>query len=381
MRGILKPFFLLIVVSIAALTPGGDRDVFGRSSGAGKESLSDRGDRAAGDYDTVKGSKLLPQKQSCFSRLTAHSTVVQQLNAIVQLKGLNFPPPQTRGRAKVPLKLLEGSRVFTVELTLGNLPGEFLLDTGASTTLVSTPTVQKLGLVGEKIPSERLTSAVAGDECPEMSANVHELPTLAVDGVRVERLRGLELTSTQIPGELSGVLGMDVLRHFDLKINPQTRQLELLPPSEPNPNPTQQAIPLKSHLGVMLAEIEINGKGPFTFMLDTGADTIFISHSLANILQLSEASRQEIQVIGFCGLEDAELSTLERVKIQQHQQSNLEAVILSSPSVLDLLEVDGILGQSFFNRYEQYWRFGSTDSYNNFGGSLILTPFGPKSEN
>ncbi|EAW34639.1 hypothetical protein L8106_21989 [Lyngbya sp. PCC 8106] len=317
----------------------------------------------------------LPLGRYHFSYHTTDDSVLQPLNAIVQLKGLNFPPPQTQGEATIPLKRLEGSQVFTVELTLGNQSGEFLLDTGASTTMLSTPMVERLGLEGgKKVANEQLTSAVAGDDCPEMSATVHQLPTVTIDRVRVEELRGLEFTNTLIPGELSGVLGMDFLRHFDLNLNPKTQQLKLLTPSQLNSAETQQAIPLKSRLGVMLAEIEINGQGPFTFMLDTGADTIFISPSLSLTLQLDQASRQDIQVIGFCGLEMAERSTLKQVKMGDTEQTNLEAVILSSPSVLDLLEVDGILGQNFLNHYEQYWRFNLTEDSNIFDGSLILLP-------
>ncbi|MEB3277805.1 MAG: retropepsin-like aspartic protease [Lyngbya sp.] len=394
MRQNLRWFLLPIVVSIATLPVNADNNTpihlseqhkrfsighSERREESNRLNLSLGVRKIPSDSFKVRGSNLLPQKESCFSRLTAHSTVVQQLNAIVQLKGLNFPIPRIEGQATIPLKRLEGSQVFTVKLTLGNISGDFLLDTGASTTMLSTPMVEQLGLVGEKIESEQLTSAVAGDDCPEMSANVHQLPTITVDGVRVEQLRGLEFTNTLIPDELSGVLGMDFLRHFDLKLNPKTQQLQLLSPSQLNPAETQQAIPLKSRLGVMLAEIEINGQGPFTFMLDTGADTTFISPSLSLSLQLNEASRQEIQVIGFCGIEIAERSTLKQVQVGDFQQNNLEAVILSSPSVLDLLEVDGILGQNFLNHYEQYWRFNLTaesksGNTNNFEGSLILLP-------
>lgn len=301
-----------------------------------------------------------------------------ELNAIVQLKGLNLPPPQTRGEATIPLQVLEGSQVFTLELTIGRKVGNFLLDTGASTTLISTPMIQQLGLVGQPIASEALTSAVAGDECPEMRATLHRLPEIKIEDVRVQEMRALEFSNTLIPGGLSGVFGMDFLRHFDLKLNPETQQLKFLKPTPIVSREIDSGIPLKSHLGVMLAAIEINGKGSFTFMLDTGADTLFISQNLAQKLKLDQASREPIQVQGFCGLEEAERSTLKQVKIGEHQQQNLEAVILSSPSVLDLLEVDGILGQSFLNHYYQHWRFSSSDNSDNFKGSLILTPVSSK---
>lgn len=295
------------------------------------------------------------------------------LNAIVRLEGLNLPDPKTIGQAIIPLQRLEGSQVFTLQLAIGGKSGSFLLDTGASTTMIATTVVQELGLTGEPIPNQGLAYAVAGDDCPNMNAILHRLPPLVINQVRVEELRGLEFSTTVIPEELSGVVGMDFLRNFDLKLNPKTRQLQLLNPSALPAEFVPQAIPLKSRLGVMLASVKINNQGPFTFLLDTGADTIFISQQLADQIQINHSHRQPIQVQGFCGLEDAEVSRLEKVTIQDYNQNNLEAVILSSP-VLDLLQIDGIIGQSFLNQYQQYWRFNSPTQSQDFEGSLLLIP-------
>jgi len=298
---------------------------------------------------------------------------VFSVNAIVKLQGLNLPPPKTVGQTTIPLQVLEGSQVFTLQLFIGGTSGSFLLDTGASTTMITSAVAQQLGLKGEPISNEGLDYAVAGDDCPNMNAILHHLPPLVINQVRVEELQGLEFSTTVIPEDLFGVLGMDFLRNFDVKINPKTRQLQLLNPSELSPESFEEAIFLQSRLGVMLAVVKINGKGPFTFLLDTGADTIFISEQLADQLQLDPLNRQSIQVQGFCGLEDAERSRLEQVSIQGYHQNNLEAVILSSP-VLDILQVDGIIGQSFFNQYQQYWRFSSPSKSGDFQGSLLLVP-------
>lgn len=307
------------------------------------------------------------------SRSKATMLSILPLNAIVKLQGLNLPPPRTVGQATIPLQLLEGSQVFTFQLKIGDESGSFLLDTGASTTMIGTPLAQQLGLKGEPISNDGLAYAVAGDDCPDMDAKLHNLPPLVINQVRVEELRGLEFSSTLIPEDLLGVVGMDFLRNFDIKLNPKTRQLQLLNPSRLPPEDLAQAIPLQSRLGVMLAQVKINGKGPFTFMLDTGADTIFISEQLASKLAINPVSRRDIQVQGFCGLEDAEQARLEHISLLNHQQQNLEAVILSSP-VLDLLQVDGILGQSFLNQYQQYWRFNSSGRSEDFRGSLLLVP-------
>ncbi|CAD0227370.1 retropepsin-like aspartic protease [Planktothrix agardhii] len=310
------------------------------------------------------------------NNLESNTTIllsIFSLNAIVRLEGLNLPNPKTIGEATIPLQRLEGSQVFTLQLDIGGKSGSFLLDTGASTTMIANTVVQELGLIGEPIPNQGLAYAVAGNDCPNMNAILHRLPPLVINQVRVEELRGLEFSTTVIPEELSGVLGIDFLRNFDLKLNPKTRQLQLLNPSALPAEFVPEAIPLKSRLGVMLASVKINDQGPFTFLLDTGADTIFISKQLANQIKINHSDRQPIQVQGFCGLEDAEVSRLEKVTIQDYDQNNLEAVILSSP-VLDLLQIDGIIGQSFLNQYQQYWRFNSPTQSQDFQGSLLLVP-------
>jgi len=315
----------------------------------------------------------LPLVHNSLGSNSTMSLSVFSLNAIVRLEGLNLPNPKTIGQATIPLKLLEGSQVFTLKLNIGGKFGSFLLDTGASTTMIATTLVQELGLKGEPISNQSLAYAVAGDDCPNMNAILHHLPPLIINQVRVEELRGLEFSTTVIPEELSGVLGIDFLRNFDLQLNPKTRQLKLLNPSPLPAESVVEAIPLQSRLGVMLTTVNINGKGPFTFLLDTGADTIFISKQLANQIKLNNSNRQQIQVQGFCGLEDAEVSRLEKVTIHGYEQNNLEAVILSSP-VLDLLQIDGIIGQSFLNKYQQYWRFNSPAKSGDFEGSLLLVP-------
>ncbi|NEQ78393.1 MAG: clan AA aspartic protease [Okeania sp. SIO2C9] len=316
-------------------------------------------------------------RELCVNPEIAENTThkYRKIGAIVELEGLNLPRPKVTGKATIPLQFLTGGKAFSLTATLGKKLGNFLLDTGASTSIIATETVKELGLMGKPVPQELLTYAVAGDECPEMKSNLHSLPVFKIDNVKVEGLTVLEFTTTVMPDGLSGVLGMDILSNFDVEINPQTQELKLLPPTPIPTTNIDDAIQLKAKLGVMLAEVEINGKGPFIFMLDTGAESIFISQKLASHLNISVAERQEIRVQGFCGIEMAEYASLAKVKMGNYQLTNLETVILSSP-VLKLLEVDGILGQNFLNNYQQYWRFSNKNSQKiPTKGSLLLIPF------
>jgi predicted aspartyl protease len=302
------------------------------------------------------------------------SSIDLPLHAIVQLRDLKLSAPQVQGQATLPLQQLPESRSFTANLLVGGQSARFLIDTGASTSLVAGALVQKLGLTGQLIPREKLALAVSGNDCPDIYARLHQLPRLTADTVQIEGLQALEFPTIALPGGVSGVLGMDVLNNFDVQINPQTRQLQLSSPSQLPKTGFNQAVFLQARLGVMLAQVQINGKGPFTFLLDTGADSIFISQAVAQQLNLDALPHQSLQVEGFCGLEDAEQLTLAQVDLQGHHQTNLEGIVLSS-SILQVLQVDGILGQTFFNQYQQHWRFTPIASDGvTAAGSLLLTP-------
>ncbi|MBW4550141.1 MAG: retroviral-like aspartic protease family protein [Aphanocapsa sp. GSE-SYN-MK-11-07L] len=316
-------------------------------------------------------SARLHPKAAIAARPAAHLGLPQRSGqAIVQLRDLKLPQPQVQGQATLPMQYLANSRSFTVNLTVGGQTGKFVLDTGASTTLVSSKWVQQLGLKGEAIPREKFDLAMAGDDCPALSADLHRLPPLAIAELRVAELRALEFSKAIMPEGISGILGMNFLSHFDLKVNPQRLQLNLLPKTALSSAPT--AIPLQSKLGVMLAKVNVNGQGPFTFLLDTGADSVFISQGVAKQLKLDAVPREALKVLGFCGLEAAERLTLNQVELGQHRQANLEGIILSSP-MLSQMQVDGILGQEFFNHYQQNWQFSGVGSPQG-KGSLLLTP-------
>lgn len=321
----------------------------------------------------------------------------ESLKAIVQLRDLKLAPPQVQGQATLPLQLLPDSRAFTLSLRAGNQSGQFLVDTGASTSIMASELVQRLKLTGKPIPANQLSLAVAGDRCPPIQARWYRMPSLLpmpgtrqtnpnvptpppnqINGLQINGLQAIEFSRKILPGGILGVLGTDVLAQFDLKINPASPSLQFLPPSRLPVADQHRAIPLHRKLGVMIAQVKINGVGPFKVMLDTGADSVFISPRLAAQIQADPLLRQPIEVLGFCGIEKAEKLMLSQVEMtsgqQTYQQSNLEGIILTSP-ILKLLDVDGIVGQSFLAQYQQHWRFTPSQiNGQTVDGSLILNP-------
>jgi predicted aspartyl protease len=280
-----------------------------------------------------------------------------RLTAVVKSLGVAVTPTTSEGEANVQIKRLANSQVFTVPVVVAGKSQTFLLDTGASNSIVDSQTAKQLKLPSTPIPSELMKYMVVGNNCSELKGNIHPLPPLAVRSAKVKDLQGLGLPQKFIPGQLMGVLGLDFLSSFDVILNPQASTLQLLPPSQS----VKETVPLIGKLGVMTAETQINGQGPFRFLLDTGADSIVISQRLAQKLNLDRPENQKVEVLGFCGTEIGRQIKLERVSLNQHQVTKLDAIILDS-KVLYLLGVDGIIGQNFLNRYQQHWRFGQKNA-------------------
>jgi predicted aspartyl protease len=299
-------------------------------------------------------------------------SAIAQTQAIVQLQGLPLSPPKIQGQAKVPFQAEVGLRLLTIEGQVQNQPETFLVDTGASTSLLSKSLVERLKLEGRKIAGDRLSSAVAGTDCPNMDANLHTVPSMTIGTLQVQQWQGLEFLNRKLPYGLSGILGMNLLSAFDLTIYPKLRQLGLTSPSSLPIEEKDLSIPLQRRLGVMLTELTINQQGPFTFLLDTGAAVTFVSPKVAQATQLTEQPRQSVKVQGFCGLEPAYQVMAPMLKLGRYQVPQVETVVIDS-AVIQSLKVDGVLGQNVLNRFDQHWRFPNPQrSDSQAQGSLSL---------
>ncbi len=293
-----------------------------------------------------------------------------RITALIKLTGVTLPKPISQGQATVQVQPIADHQLFSIPIVIGGQTKNFLFDTGASNSMVDNQIAQKLGLSGTKIPNELMNYMAIGNHCTGINAMLYQLPPVNIQTAKVEGINGLGLPNTAIPGQQSGVIGIDFLSGFDVNFNPKTWQLKLLPHAQF----MSDAIPLVGKLGIMTTKVKINGEGPFTFMLDTGAEVMVISNNLAKKLALDSPKNETLEVQGFCGNEMGQKTKLAQVNLQKYQATNLDAVILNT-EVFNLIGIDGIIGQNFLNHYQQYWQFGET---NQLGfpeqGSLSLSP-------
>lgn len=297
-----------------------------------------------------------------------------RLSILVRAMGLKPNLPMGQGQTNIALRQKPGQQLFSVPVTLGKNRFSFIVDTGASNTIIDPRLARQMNLKGKPVPSELLGHLVVGSATPTQQVQVYDLPPLTVGTAQVSRLSGIGLSTTTLPFKTHGILGLDFLSRFDVVINPQTRILSLLKASAPVPSDVQ----LQGKLGVMiLPDVRINGQGPFRFLVDTGAAVTTLAEPLAQQLSLTTESTADLQVAGLGGNTQAQRTRLQTLEIQTLRLSQLDVLVLNS-KVFRTLGVEGVIGQDILNRYIQRWRFGPPGPLGSPEvGSLELSPLSP----
>ncbi|MGL5508730.1 MAG: retropepsin-like aspartic protease, partial [Microcoleaceae cyanobacterium] len=149
-----------------------------------------------------------------------------RMKALITVTGMDIPKTASTGKGQVQISQVPNSLLFTVPVNVAGEKYDFILDTGASNSIINQPLATKLNLTGVKIPGELLEYFVVGNNCDDMEATLHSLPPVKVDQATVTGLNGMGLPASFIPTNIPGVLGMDFLKSFDLVVNPDQDKLE-----------------------------------------------------------------------------------------------------------------------------------------------------------
>jgi predicted aspartyl protease len=108
-------------------------------------------------------------------------------------------------------------------------------------------------------------------------------------------------------------------------------------------------------IGRILAEVMLNGQGPFRFVIDTGASHCTISPATAEALGLSPTADSTIVVHGITGTEALPAVPIKRLQAGDLVLENIRVPVVSAPM---LAGTDGILGAAGFTRERILVDFG-----------------------
>jgi predicted aspartyl protease len=116
--------------------------------------------------------------------------------------------------------------------------------------------------------------------------------------------------------------------------------------AKPDPANMLFAAPTQTdRVGRIVVPVWIDGKGPFRFLVDTGADGSLVSEALAQTLQLVPSHVQVEVVEGTTGTEQLPCVTIDSLRIGSIVKHNVRMPVSRSPVMTGL---DGILGMAGF---------------------------------
>ena len=114
-------------------------------------------------------------------------------------------------------------------------------------------------------------------------------------------------------------------------------QIPESPGPEPDDNPTSVAIS-RQVFDQISAPVMINGQGPFSFMVDTGANVSCVSQALADRLDLPRG--RELQVHTIVGKRNRPSVVVDRLDIGERKRRHVQAPVLP----MQAFAIDGVLG-------------------------------------
>jgi predicted aspartyl protease len=231
----------------------------------------------------------------------------------------------------------------------GQGPFSFTLDTGASVTTVGKRKAEELGI--ETRDGSRSEARGVGGGIPVQYADI-EIGIASLDFEKDEVyvldfeaiFRGL--------GSRDGVFGFTTLKHCTMSLSYKNESFKL---HKGKSQRDLDWIPFEyvndSHL--IGLPVHINGNGPYTFVLDTGAGGIVMDPALVKKLDLDVKSVEGI-VRGLGGDVQLKMAKLDSLSVGSAKITDNQVVVIDSSKVSPkgkLIE-NGIVGYDFLKNFE-----------------------------
>jgi predicted aspartyl protease len=242
---------------------------------------------------------------------------------------------------------LEKEKIIVRAKVNGSSAQDFVVDTGAESTVITRPTLQRLGIT----PVTYTLSAGVGD--------------IGLRGLQLARIDSLEIGTLKLRNvpclvkspplrdvptretESLSPLALGFSMTIDYKTHKLTFGKHL--PAEPS----DLELPLRLYRLATVRGV-VTGNHAVSFVVDTGGEVISISHSTANAIGKSDVRRIPLKVWGTSGWEkDAFLLPGVDLAFNSIQYKNFPVVVLNldAPSVLLGFQLGGIVGAQFLKNY------------------------------
>jgi len=234
-------------------------------------------------------------------------------------------------------------------------PFDFILDTGAGTSLLSSELAKQLEV---KVIGSKEGQSAGG----KVSVSLAKVDALVVGETKLEDVDvgvvDLSHIGTTVGAKIDGDLGYNFLKHFRVTINYRDCELRLEDPKRvesftrdaKTETPIRLASPAKP---LILVDVHANGRGPFQFAIDTGTSTSAITPELAKQLGI-QTSPVGAGTTGGAPV-DFHAGSLQSFQLGGAKIDNMAVVVADFFSMLNAAigaKLDGIVGYNFLRNYK-----------------------------
>lgn len=258
-----------------------------------------------------------------------------------------------KGSYQIPLR--EAGRLFLIEASVDGQKGNFIFDTGA-TKLVLNKTYFR-----DYIKLEQTAAGISGSSASVGSGKIKilefggiEMRNLPVDIAplgSIETRRGIRIL---------GLIGMDILKDFEILIDTRSQQLDLFELDRKGNRIDPEPISFKSDLAsrlftrndIVFIRGSIGGHS-LDFCLDTGAESNVLCSSCRKNVLTTVSIKRRTTLAGIGG-EPIEVlfGSMQDFELGSHQFEPMQAIITSLAALSEAYDfpVDGVLGYDFFDK-------------------------------
>ena len=261
------------------------------------------------------------------------------------------------GRTRANFRLAGGAQplILLPVCVNGAGPFQFILDTGAGTSLLSPDLAKQLDV---KVIGSKEGQTAAG----KVSVSLARVDSLAVGETKLDEVDigivDLGHIGKTVGAQIDGDLGYNFLKHFRVTIDYRRSEIRLDDPYRvedfgkvaQTEMPIRLASPTKP---LILIDVYANGRGPFQFAIDTGTSTTAITLELARELAVDGASVGPVTAGG--GQVEVEAGNLKSLQVGGARLDNLAVVVANFFEGLSNAvgaKLDGIVGYNFLRNYK-----------------------------
>jgi predicted aspartyl protease len=276
---------------------------------------------------------------------------------------VHFAVPASRpvfdvgANATLPLPVDFTRQGIVVRVTVAGRGLDFLLDSGASESVIDEAVANELGLT--------VTEQRAYDFLGKVTRGKTMIDDLALGPIHAHHfaLDTIPLSINTGDQKIVGLLGGDFFASARIAVDFGKKTVTMLGPSTALPTDGWTQLPIQVTDFVPVTKAKLNGVDG-TFIVDLGSfDNILFTHYFANF---TPNTRGDVQgkVIGVSGVtHDYRSYTFSRIDIGDLAFADMRASVIDGGRDVDTVNIDGLIGRTFWGDFAMIFDYANQTLY------------------